>query len=297
MNRANVSSLVVKSAPANSINYGNATARERSYGWFRPGVLTIALASAAFAQAPAPAPEQPRSGKQAALADFTGYWAALVTEDWRFRMITPAKGDVTGVPVTPEARKVVDAWDPAKDEAAGESCKSYGAPGLMRRPTRLHITWQDDNTLKVETDEGTQTRLFHFNAEAPGNQYPTLQGYSVATWQGVLPQGGGGGRGGGGGGGRAGRGGPPAPVGPGSIKVVTTKLKSGYLRANGLPYSENTVLTEYFTRVSGPEGQTYLVLTSAVEDPLYLRGDFLTSTHYLKEADGSKWDPSPCHAK
>jgi hypothetical protein len=225
------------------------------------------------------------------MADFTGYWVSLVTEDWRYRMLTPAKGDANGLPLTQEARKAMDAWDPAKDEAAGESCKAYGAPGLMRRPTRLHITWQDDNTLKVETDEGTQTRLFHFNAQAPSNEPLTLQGYSVATWQGAAPAGGG--RGGGAGG----RGGPAAPAGPGSLKVVTTKLKPGYLRTNGVPFDSQTVLTEYFTMVSGPQNETFLILTSAVVDPLYIRGDYLTSTHYLKEPDGSKWDPSPCHVK
>src|SRR2546430_11618841 len=68
-------------------------------------------------------------------------------------------------PYTTLFRSAADAWDPAKDEAAGEQCRSYGAPALMSVPGRLHITWQDDNTLKVETDAGTQTRLFHFRSE------------------------------------------------------------------------------------------------------------------------------------
>ena len=281
--------------------------------------LAVAIALPGLAQGPPPgAPGPARSGKQGALADFTGYWVSLVTEDWRYRMMTPAKGDVNGLPITAEARKVADAWDPAKDEAAGESCKAYGAPGIMRRPTRLHITWQDDNTLKIETDEGTQTRLLHFNATAPASEAPSLQGYSAAIWQGAGP-GGGGNRGNGNGGGLvaapagppagvgtgagaapaagAGRGGPPAPAGPGSMKVVTTKLKPGYFRTNGVPYGANATLTEYFTKVSDPTGETFLVLTSALEDPLYIRGEYLSSTHFLKEPDGAKWDPSPCHAK
>lgn len=248
-------------------------------------LLILVTAFPLLAQGPPPpAPGPPRTGRAAALNDFTGYWVSIVTEDWRYRMVTPAKGDANGLPLTAEARKAMDAWDPAKDEAAGERCKAYGAPGLMRRPTRLHITWQDDNTLKVETDEGTQTRLFHFNSHAAPNEPATLQGYSAATWQGAAPQGGG-------------RGGPPQPSGPGSLKVVTTDLKAGYLRTNGVPYDNQTVLTEYFTKVAGPENETFLILTSAVVDPLYIRGDYLTSTHYLKEADGSKWDPSPCRTK
>ena len=97
-------------------------------------------------------PPTPRAG---ALTDLTGYWVSLVTEDWRYRQFTPPKGDYTSVPINPAGRKIADAWDPAKDEAAGEQCKAYGAAGLMRMPTRVHITWQDDATLKLETDAGT----------------------------------------------------------------------------------------------------------------------------------------------
>src|SRR5437660_115998 len=107
------------------------------------------------------------SAKASAPIDLTGYWVAEVTEDWRWRMVTPAKGDYLSIPINPAAEKVADAWDPAKDDAAGEQCKSYGAPGLMRAPTRLNITWQDDNTLKVQTDYGTQTRLLHFGNWTP----------------------------------------------------------------------------------------------------------------------------------
>ncbi len=104
------------------------------------------------------------TAKASAPIDITGYWVAFVTEDWRFRMITPRKGDYQPVPLTPEARKIADAWDPAADEAAGNQCKSYGGAAIMRLAARFHITWQDDNTLKVESDYGMQTRLLHFNA-------------------------------------------------------------------------------------------------------------------------------------
>src|ERR1700758_242784 len=114
----------------------------------------------------------PPTAKASAPIDITGYWVAFVTEDWRFRMVTPRKGDYQAVPMTPEARKIADAWDPAADEAAGNQCKSYGAAAIMRLAARFHITWQDDNTLRVESDAGTQTRLFHFNspAGAPGGR-------------------------------------------------------------------------------------------------------------------------------
>ncbi len=34
----------------------------------------------------------------------------------------------------------------------------------MSVPGRLHITWQDANTLRIDTDAGRQTRLVRFTA-------------------------------------------------------------------------------------------------------------------------------------
>src|SRR5271168_1885684 len=128
----------------------------------------------------------PIAGRDAAPADLTGYWVSVVTEDWRWRMVTPLKGDAASIPINAEGRKIVDAWDPAKDEAAGLQCKAYGAPAIMRVPGRLHITWQDDTTLKIEADAGQQTRVFHFSGEAPRSAAPSWQGYSSAKWEGGL---------------------------------------------------------------------------------------------------------------
>ena len=70
-------------------------------------------------------PTAPSTAKAASPADLTGYWVSVVTEDYRWRMVTPLKGDAASVPINDAARKIVDAWDPAKDEAAGLQCKSY----------------------------------------------------------------------------------------------------------------------------------------------------------------------------
>jgi hypothetical protein len=215
------------------------------------------------------------SPKQAAPIDMTGYWVSVVTEDWRFRMVTPPKGNYSGVPLNAEGRKVADTWDPAKDEAAGNQCRSYGAPGLMRVPGRLHITWDNDNTMKIETDAGTQTRLFHFGAEADAG--PSAQGFSVAEWEVAA----------------TGRGEPRA----GNLKVVTTHLLPGYLRKNGVPYSANTILTEWYDRVSAANGDEWLVVSTEVRDPQYLSSPFITSTHFKKQTDAKGWMPEACSAK
>jgi hypothetical protein len=262
-------------------------------------VLLVAVALGAVgvsALAQAPAPGTPRALSP---IDLTGNWVSIVTEDWRFRMVTPPKGDYASVPLNGAARAVADKWDPAADEAAGNACKSYGAGNIMRTPGRLHISWQDDTTLKIETDAGQQTRLLHFTGTPGGD--PSWQGYSQANWEmaGGNPfgGGGGGGRGGGGGGGRGAAGGPPPAPRGGSLKVVTTRLKEGYLRKNGVPYSENATVTEYFDRHSESNGDEWFTVTTIVDDPKYLAQSFITSTHFKKEPDASKWYPGPCKAK
>jgi hypothetical protein len=221
---------------------------------------------------------QAQSPKAAAPIDLTGYWVSVVTQDWRWRMVTPAKGDYESVPITLEAKKVADEWDPAKDEAAGEQCKSYGAPALMSIPTRLHITWQDENTLTVETDAGTQTRQLHFGNWKPQDDTATWQGVSIAEWE--APR-------------------APANVVPksGSLKVVTTHLRPGYLRKNGVPYSATAVLTEYWDLTTERNHDQWITITSLVEDPQYLRQPWVTALQFKKEPDGAKWDPTPCSAR
>src|SRR6478752_812324 len=106
----------------------------------------------------------PASAREGAAIDLTGYWVSVISEDWKFRMVTPKKGVYDSLTLNNEGRRVADTWDPAKDEAAGEQCRAYGAANIMRVPGRLHITWQDDNTLRIDADAGTQTRLLRFGA-------------------------------------------------------------------------------------------------------------------------------------
>lgn len=234
-----------------------------------------------------------RTARSVAPVDLTGNWVAVITEDWRFRMVTAPKGDFASVPLNDAGQKAANTWDPAKDAASGDQCKAYGAAGLMRLPIRVRVSWQDDTTLKLETDNGQQVRLFRFGPGDATASEPRWQGQSAASWetvaegQGIAPAGGGGG-----GGGRGG-----ANQGPqlsGSLKVVTTRMRPGYLRRNGIPYTGQAVLTEFFDRTNEPNGDSWLILTSTVEDPAYLNQPFMTTTHFKREPDGSKWRPRPC---
>src|SRR5437667_9294363 len=120
----------------------------------------------------------PTTAKAAAPIDITGYWVSVVTEDWRFRMVTPKKGDYPSIPLNNEGRRVADSWDPLKDEGSGNQCKAYGAAGIMRMPGNLHITWENDNTMRIDTDAGTQKRTLQFGGSPPPPGEPTWQGYS-----------------------------------------------------------------------------------------------------------------------
>lgn len=275
------------------------------------------------AQAPAPAtakpPEPPKPPRAMAPLDLVGTWVGVVSEDWRWRMVTPPKGDLESVPLNDAGRKLANSWTYQPKPDAESACKPFGAGAIMRMPGRLRFSWADDSTLKLEFDAGTQTRLLKFAPAAPAGapatakpsapSAPSWQGTAVATWEyagasnvdrnGIpTTQGRGsliGGGGGGGGGGR-GRGGAPAidPSRGGSLKVVTTNLKAGYLRKNGAPYSASTVVTEYFDRLKYPNGDSWLIVRTVVEDPTYLTMPFITSTNFKLEANDAKFKPTPC---
>ena len=244
-------------------------------------IALIGWQTAVSAQAPAAVSETAQSD---AAFDLTGNWVSVVTEDWRFRMVTPPKGDYASVPLNPEGTKVADAWSPSMDG----QCEAYGMAGLLRLPTRLRISWQDPQSLRIETDAGVQTRLLHFEQGTSVPAERSLQGFTRAEWE--RP------------GGRGRNGGPAAaggrrPLAPGGVmKATTTMLRQGWLRKNGVPYSADAEVTEYFDLFSLPNGDTWFSVTAIVRDPKYLRQDFVTSVHFKKEVDGSKWRPTPCIA-
>jgi hypothetical protein len=182
-------------------------------------------------------------------------------------MVTPAKGEYRRIPASRAALPLIDAWDPAADERAGNQCRSYGAAAILSVPGRLHITWQDADTLRIETDAGTQTRLFRF-APASTPTPRSWQGESAAAWE-------------------------PA-AGGGSLRVVTSNLRAGYLRKNGVPYSERATVTEHFDVAPLASDGRLLLVTTIVDDPVYLTGPYVVSPHFKKEPNGSKWDPTSC---
>jgi hypothetical protein len=242
-------------------------------------IAIVAMRGWAYGQGRGQGPLNQRpSAKAAAPFDPSGSWSSLVTQNWRLRMVPPAKGDYIGIPISAAGKKAADAWDQARDEASGNQCKAYGAPGLMNLPTHLRISWQDDNTLRVETDYGTQTRLLHFGIWTPTEpRKRSWQGNSVALWASR----------------RGGRGGAPSAR---YLRITTTDLLAGYLRKNGIPYGENASLLEYVDLFREPDGGSVIVWTAVVEDAVNLETPYIISSQFKKQPDGSAWDPTPCSA-
>jgi hypothetical protein len=190
-------------------------------------------------------------------------------------MVTPPKGEYDALTLNAEGRRVGNTWDPDRDEKAGEQCKAYGAANVMRLPGRLHITWENDSTLHIDTDTGTQTRRFHFDAAAPGE--PTWQGHSAASWQ-FGP-------------------GARGSARTGNLKVVTTNLRAGYIRKNGAPHSEKAVVTEYYDINMMPNGDQWMTITTRIDDPVYFTRPLINTTDFKKLPNNAGWNPTPCTVK
>jgi hypothetical protein len=253
----------------------------------RIGSAACALTALLCATAGAAQSPQSKDARDVAPIDLTGYWVSLVTEDWRFRMLVADPGETESVPLNDAGLKLAKAWTPERDRSDPDAaCKAFGAPGLMRIPGRVHISWQDANTLQVQTDSGSQTREFHFTPAAapePAPQAPSWQGYSVASWQQLTPT-------------RRVAGGTVTRQKEGYLQVVTTGLRPGYLRTNGIPYGSATQLTEYYDSFHEATGDDYLVVTAVVKDPEFLNEPFVTSSHFRRQPDARGWDPTPCRA-
>ena len=98
-------------------------------------VVTLILAlgavapSAAWSQDGAQAPETPQA---LAPFDLTGNWVSVVTEDWRWRMVTPPQGDFSSIPLNEEGERLVN-------EQVRRGCRHARAWGLKAATSQAYI--------------------------------------------------------------------------------------------------------------------------------------------------------------
>jgi len=197
----------------------------------------------------------------AAPLDLTGYWEPLITEDYKLRMHGVKKGDYNGIALTDAAKAIADRYRPdaGAEELLLDKCVPHGAVRILFTDTRLHIT-RDNNVITTELEAEGQTRRFYLdNRKWPGGELQ-WQGHSIAY-----------------------------PDGKSMLTVITRHMRPGLLRSNGIPYSEEAVLTEHYTRHGD-----YFTVIQVVEDPGYLTEPFITSTSFRKIPKPDDWQMGSC---
>ncbi len=244
-------------------------------------LLLIMLSTTAMAQRGG-SQELPLSSKQAAPFDMSGYWVSVITEDWRYRMMAAEQGDVGAVPLNQAGRELAEAWNPSENYL--ESCLAFGGAGILRYPGRLHISWEDEEILRIDFSAGGQSRLLYFNDVLDAESMASsLQGYTNAMWyKEQQTQGLGLGRR------------PVTSFEGGNLQSETRNLSPAFLYRNGVPYSDQATTNDYYRVIDTPNGDRWLIITSIVSDPVYLQQDWITSTNFKYESNGDNWNPIAC---
>ena len=186
--------------------------------------------------------------------DLVGEWAPQYHEDNPERLAGPNIGDYAGLPLNDAARFMADAWSADILSVPEHQCKPHPSDYSPRGPANLRI-WKEVDT---DTQQVIALRT-HILWQAPertiwmdGRPHPdefaahTWQGFSTGTWEGPI------------------------------LKVVTTHLKKGWIRRNGVPRSDRAELTEYFYRHGD-----YLTWTVIINDPLYLTEPMVRSSDFM----------------
>jgi hypothetical protein len=192
-------------------------------------------------------------------ADLTGYWDNIIQEDFGYRLAGPAVGDYSGLPINDAAKAIADNWDPEDGYKPENQCKMHGAAYIMRSPIRFFLEYEDEVTIsiKIELEMGRERKIYLDGRPAEGP--PTEMGHSVGVWNGDM------------------------------LTVTTTNMTEKYIRRNGVPNSEQAVMTEHFIR-----HDNYITLISIIEDPVYLTEPLIRSVSYRKRDDEFKWVRYDC---
>lgn len=194
-----------------------------------------------------------------AQADFTGYWDNIMHEDTLFRTAGPPIGEYIGLPLTDAARAIANEWNPEDGYKPENQCKMHGGAYIMRSPIRFFLEYEDEVTIsiKIELEMGTSRTIYLDGRPAEGP--PTDMGHSVGVWEGDM------------------------------LTITTTNMTVKYVRRNGVPNSEQAVMTEHFVRHGD-----YLSIISIIEDPVYLTQPLVRSVSFRKRSDEFKWVRFPC---
>jgi glyoxylase-like metal-dependent hydrolase (beta-lactamase superfamily II) len=193
-----------------------------------------------------------------------GTWTPLRShEDDQDRGPGPDLGDYSGLPINSAARLFADSWDASRLTLQEHQCRVHVAPYIYHGPLNLRI-WEEKDpetqqliAIKNYISTYEQTRTIWMDGRPHPSPYAphTFMGFSTGRWDGH------------------------------SLTVVTTHLKQGWLRRNGVPESDQATLFERFTR----HGR-YLQHMVMITDPVYLAEPMIRTTDFvISEQDGGNW--------
>ncbi len=198
--------------------------------------------------------------------DISGYWRALIHEDQPERIPGPDIMEYVGLPINEAARLAGMSWDPAQLAMPEFQCRPHPSD-YGSRHSNLRV-WQEVNPASQQTtawrthrEWQEPERTIHMEQlERPASYAPhTWQGFSLGTWDGNM------------------------------LNILTTDLKRGYIRRNGIPRSDEGELQEYYIR-----HDEFLTIIAIVKDPVYLTEPFIRTSNYIIDPALSI-APYPCN--
>lgn len=190
-----------------------------------------------------------------AQVDITGSFNGVFHEDQPERVPGPAIGDYSGLPVNDAARAFADAWDSSRLTVPEHQCRAHSSPYIMRGPLNLRI-WEERHpqtqqvvAIHLDVSNFQQRRVVWMDGRPhpSRNAEHTWMGFSTGRWQNDT------------------------------LVVTTTHIKQMWHRRNGVPQSDQTRLTEFYTL----HGDV-LTQFSYTDDPVYLTEPLVKTTNMLR---------------
>ena len=208
------------------------------------GMLAVAVLVAGGSPAAAqfgPAPQ----------IDLSGNWSPLMHEDWQERAPGPEAVDLLGMPVSDEARTRALTYTSSSLSLPERQCLYYPPHYLVMGPFGFSF-WSDTDPVTGEViawhispavDRAAHTIWMDGRPRPPEGALHTFAGFTTGEWRGRN-----------------------------TLRTVTTHVKEGYFRRNGVPSSDRAILTMEFTRYGD-----LLTVTAFMEDPVYLTEPWVIS--------------------
>lgn len=185
------------------------------------------------------------------IPDITGFWDSMLTEEYRIRLYGPEAGEIDGLPLNERGRQAALNFDPNEYYKPENQCRKHGGAYVMRGPFAKQFVYEDDGTLLIRIELEAQTRRIYLDGREPPSDEHTGLGHSVGRWE------------------------------NGILTVTTTQMTPYYHRRNGVPYSENAVMTEHFIL----HDDDYLTLIVKVDDPEYLTEPLVRTLSFKRLPD------------